>query len=57
MQHVKIPSLGALNGWQLLLLLKGVLSSGGSNWSGYLLEIAHPLICTAPGQAAWSGKA
>lgn len=31
MQHVKIPSPGALNGWQLLLLLKGMLSSPGLN--------------------------
>lgn len=57
MQHVKIPSPGALNGWQLLLLLKGVLLSRGLSWSGCLLEIAHLLICTTAAQAVWSGEA
>lgn len=56
-QHVKIPSPGAPNGWQLLLLLGGMLSSQGLNWSGCLLEIAHLLICTATAQAVWSGEA
>lgn len=57
MQHVKIPSPGALSGWQLLLLLKGVLLSRGLSWSRCLLETAHLLICTTAAQAVWGGEA